>query len=38
MAKRYRMSRGSSKKVYRKGVSRVHKKNFVSVMRGGYRI
>lgn len=37
--KRRPMSRKSSKKVFRNGAKRIHKKNVsVPVMRGGYRL
>lgn len=38
MSKRRHMSRRASKHVFRKGASRVHKKNLRSPMRGGFRI
>lgn len=38
MARRARMSKGHSRSVFRKGVERVHRKNFVNAMRGGIRL
>lgn len=41
MAKRGRMARGDSRRVFRKGARNVHPKNLVSVagpMRGGIRL
>ena len=38
MAYRKKMSRRRSKKVFRKTASRVHAKNHIKPMRGGYRI
>lgn len=39
MAYRKKLGRGRSKRMFRKGASRVHKKNFrMSPMRGGIRL
>lgn len=36
--RRKKLSMRRSKRMFRRGASRVHKKNRVRVMRGGYRI
>lgn len=36
--KRRPMGKKESKRVFKKGARRVHKKNMVPVMRGGYRL
>lgn len=38
MRMRRRMSRGRSKRLFRKTARRVHRRNFVKPMRGGYRL
>lgn len=40
MRKRVKLSRGASKKMFRKGAKRVHRKNVLGapVMRGGIRL
>lgn len=38
MRKRGSMSRGYSKKVFRKGAQRIHAKNAAAPMRGGIRL
>lgn len=38
MARRGKMSRGHSKKVFRAGARGTHRKNIASVMRGGIRL
>jgi hypothetical protein len=38
MAMRHKMKRRHSKKVFRRTAKKVHKKNNIKPMRGGYRI
>jgi hypothetical protein len=38
MAMRYKMRRRNSKKIFRRTVRKVHKKNYARPMRGGYRL
>jgi hypothetical protein len=38
MAMRRRMKRSKSRKIFRRTASKVHRKNHIKPMRGGYRI
>lgn len=38
MRKRFRVSKSKSKRSFRRGASKTHKKNSMSVMRGGIRL
>lgn len=37
MRKRFKLSRGRSRRMFKRGARRVNRRNFLSVMRGGYR-
>lgn len=38
MARRKRLSRGASRRSFRRGAKRINRRNMASVMRGGFRI